>query len=80
LKEKKLKEYTLDKAMENDEYFTPLSDEEEYEQSSSEFVLNKTKKIISNEEELRRAKELDNIKNTYFNAKYNYEKGKIAEK
>jgi hypothetical protein len=71
LREKRIKEFTFEKMMEeNDPYFSPLSDEEE--------ILNNEN--IFDEASKKKAMEKHQIKKNYFEAKYQYRKKELEDK
>jgi hypothetical protein len=71
LREKRIKEFTFEKMMEEkDPYFSPLSDEEE--------IINNEN--IFDEESKKKAMERHQIKKNYFEAKYQYRKKELEEK
>jgi len=71
LREKKIKEFTKEKMMEEpDKYFTALTDEENFEDSLSRIV---------DEESKKKAIERRRLKEKYFDAKYEYKLQKLKE-
>jgi hypothetical protein len=71
LREKRIKEFTFEKMMEEkDPYFSPLSDEEE-------IINNET---IYDEESKKKAMDRHQIKKNYFEAKYQFRKKELEDK
>jgi nitrogen regulatory protein PII-like uncharacterized protein len=71
VREKKIKEFTKEKMMEEpDKYFTALTDEENFEDNLTTIV---------DEESKKKAIERRRLKEKYFDAKYEYKLQKLKE-